>query len=122
MGTFNIPILVGDLLGGDYVETRALVDTGASYLVLPRTMLVRLGVSALERRSFVLADGRHVEYDVGMVSLRLDGRSFPVLCVFGEEGAEPILGAVALEIFGLGVDPVGQRLVPVPGRLMLLAR
>ena len=118
MGTFKVAIEVGDLQGQHYERIEALVDTGASYLALPRSLLTRLGVVEVERRPFSLADGRTVEYPLGVVSLRMDGRAFPVLCVFNEEGTEPALGTVPLETFGLAVDPVGRRLVPVPGLLM----
>ena len=38
---------------------------------------------------------------------------------FGDEDARPLIGAVTLEIFLLGVDPVGGCLMPVAGFLML---
>ncbi len=38
--------------------------------------------------------------------------------IFGDEDSQPLLGAVTLEIFRLGVDAVSQRLIPVPGLLM----
>ena len=96
---------------------RALVDTGATYLVVPSNVLTRLRCEPIERRSFALADDRIAEYDVGMVSLRLDGRTLPVLCVFGDKTTEPLLGAVALESFLLSADPVNSVLIPVLGRL-----
>ena len=37
--------------------------------------------------------------------------------VFVEEDSQPLLGAVTLEIFRLGIDPVEMRLVPVDGLL-----
>jgi clan AA aspartic protease len=117
MGTFRVPVEVGDIQGRQYIPLQALVETGATYLTLPRPLLDDLRVQALELRAFSLADSRQVDYEVGVVSLRLDGRAIPVLCVFGPEGTEPLLGAVALETFGLGVDPGTQRLVPVPGLL-----
>ena len=40
--------------------------------------------------------------------------------VFAEDGSEPLLGAVTLEIFLLAVDSVRQRLIPVRGLLMPL--
>lgn len=40
--------------------------------------------------------------------------------VFGEALAQPLLGAYALEGLRLAPDPVGRRLVPVPGLLMEL--
>ena len=118
MGTFKVPVQVGDPGGGRVERVEALVDTGASYLALPGSMLRRLNIPEAETRTFGLADGRSVERAVGIVSLRLDGRSLPVLCVFNDEGTEPILGAVALETFGLGVDPMAQKLVPVRGYLL----
>ena len=118
MGTFSVPVEVGDANGHRFLPMEALVDTGATYLVVSRRVLESLGVEPLERGPFSLANGHIVEYDIGLVSLRLEGRLLPVLCVFGDEDSEPLLGAVALESFRLAPDPVGQRLVPVPGRLM----
>jgi hypothetical protein len=37
--------------------------------------------------------------------------------IFGPEGAAPLLGATTLDLFNLVVDPVGRRLMPVPGLL-----
>ena len=70
-----------------------------------------------ERRPFLLADECEVEYEVGHVQVRLDGRTGFTVVIFGEEGAASLLGAVTLEEFGLSADPVRQRLVRVPGLL-----
>ncbi len=118
MGTFSVSVEVGDLSGKRYVAIDALVDTGGTYLVVGRDVLDSLGVQPAEQRRFAVADGREVTYDVGDVSLRLDGRDHPVLAVFGERGPRPLLGSVPLEVFGLGIDPVRQRLVRVAGLLM----
>ncbi len=77
-----------------------------------------MSVRVLERRPFTLSDGRTVEYDMGVVALRIDGWTFPMVCVFGDAETQPLLGAVALETFGLAADPVGRRLIPVPGLLI----
>ena len=119
MGTFSVEIEIGDPAGERWKSVEALVDTGATYPVIPRPLLESLAVPRLERRPFALADGRTVEYDVGIATLRIDDRSLPILCVFGEPGSQPLLGAVALETFGLAADPVGRKLIPVPGLLML---
>ncbi len=37
------------------------------------------------------------------------------MVLFGDEGSLPLLGAYTLEGFGLAADPVGKRLIPVPG-------
>lgn len=43
----------------------------------------------------------------------------PPLVVFGDPDTLPLLGAYALEGFGLAPDPVNRRLIPVPGLLVL---
>ena len=113
MGTFHVTISVGDLHATRSQTVEALVDTGSTYLTLPRPLLVSLTVAPVERRPFELGDGRTVEYEVGQVNLGLDGRAFVVVCVFGDANAEPLLGSVPLETFGLAVAPVGQRLLPM---------
>lgn len=118
MGTFTIPIEVGDLDGHRFEDLDALVDTGASYLAVPRAVLESLDVPVTEQRLFAMADGRKELFDLGDVLLRLDGRAHPVITVFGKEGTRALLGAVPLETFGLQVDPYHKRLVPMTGLLM----
>lgn len=116
MGSFSQPItLVGP--AGE-ITLEALVDTGATHTWIPSDVLQRLG-AAPARYPFVMADGRTVEYGVGQVLARIDGRQWLTLCIFGESGTEPLLGVVTLEEFGLGVDPVNKQLIPVSGRLKL---
>ena len=88
--------------------------------MLPDGLLRGLGIEVIESVSFKLADERVVEvveYEVGEARLRLDGRERTTLIVFGPDDAAPLLGATSLELFNLGMDPVGQSLVPVPGLL-----
>ena len=116
--TFYVAVEISSLAGGPAERVEALVDTGSTYLSAPAPLLDSLGVRRIERRPFKLADGRVTESDLGRVLLAIDGREYPVLCVFAEPGSEPLLGAVALETFGLAPDPVARRLVPVPGLRM----
>ncbi len=118
MSTFSVTIQVGDLQGQRYESLEALVDTGSSHLVVPRPMLERLGVSVEERLPFELADKRIVEYDVGQVRVRIDGRERFTTVVFGGPGTDSLLGSSTLELFNLGVDPVRRRLISLPGLLM----
>ena len=118
MGTFHITLAVGDPQGESYVPVEALVDTGATYTMLPASMLQNLGVVPHDRAEFELADGNVAEMDIGRTWVRIDGRSEIVPIIFGEKGTTGLLGAVTLEIFRLGVDLVRQELIPVRGLLM----
>ena len=115
MGTFRVTIEIGDPRGERWKTVDALVDTGASDTFAPRSLLARLGLKSEERWPFRRADDREVEYDVAQTQIRIAGRTRSTLVAFEEEGSEPMLGASTLEMFHLGVDPVGRRLIPVPG-------
>ena len=118
MGTFTVMLGVGDPQGRRYEEVEVMVDSGAAYTVLPASLLEGLGVEPHEDRGFVLADGHRVERGFGRTWLRLDGRQDVSPVVFWDEDSMPLLGAVTLEIFGLSIDPVNGRLVPVDAYLL----
>jgi clan AA aspartic protease len=120
MGMFEVRMEVGDLPTTQWIELDALVDSGASDTRVPRSILERLGIRPQERWPFRMADERQVEYDVGVAFVRIEGRAAPSTVVFGEEGSSPLLGATTLEMLRLGIDLVGQRLIPVPGVFMEL--
>lgn len=117
MGAFRVAIEIGDPQGRRFEPIEALVDTGATYTWVPRSILERLGVQPTEERPFILADGRQLSYGMAWTMVRLNGKAQPTLVVLGEEGTESLLGVVTLEEFGLGVDAVNQRLIPTPGLL-----
>jgi clan AA aspartic protease len=94
-----------------------LVDTGATYMLLPPEVVAGLGLSIVEERPAELASGERVTYGVGSVWVRIDDRAFPTVFVAGPRGCPALLGAVTLEAFGLAADPVHQRLFPVLAHL-----
>jgi clan AA aspartic protease len=118
MGTFRVVIQIGDPAGERWETVEALVDTGATYTMVPASLLERLGVTIHASDTFEMADGRRVEHDIGQSWIRVGGRSVVTLLVFGNAEAAPLLGAYSLEGLRLAPDPIGRRLVPVPGLLM----
>ena len=116
--TFSYSVKIRDAAGQQFETVEAWVDTGASYTLLPSGMLRRLGYSPTHHRSFQLADGTVVEMGLCQVPLRVGQETAIVSCVFGEEESEPLMGATALEEFGLGVDPINHTLVPIVLKLL----
>ena len=116
MGTFSVTIEVGDLHGQRFEEMEALVDTGATATMVAASVLEELGITPTKRQIFEYANGVH-ELDMAPVMVRIDGEETPTWVIFGEEGTSPILGAHASEGLLLGVDPYGQRLIPMLGLL-----
>ena len=113
MGTFNVQIEVGDPGGQNYETVEAMVDSGAMYTFLPPSLLNKLGVVPHTKRGFVLADGSRIERGFSSTWVRMNGEAQMSPVVFGDENAIPLLGAVTLEIFAMGIDPVRKRLISV---------
>ena len=121
MGTFAVQLEVADPEGRQFETVEAMVDSGATYTTLPTSMLERLGVVPHGVRRFVLADGSRVERGFGRTWMRLDGSEDISPVVFWDDGVQPLLGAVTLEIFSLGIDPVNERLIPVDAFMLASA-
>ena len=112
MGTFHHTITVSPKDGLRRLELDALVDTGSTYTMIPATELEALGVTPEWTSVFELADGSRSEYQLAEVQIGINGESRTTICIFGDQGSTPLLGAYTLEGFGLAVDPVNGKLTP----------
>ena len=117
MGTFAVSIGVGNPEGERFESVEALVDTGASYTMIPGSILRALGVEPHTQFNFIMADGSYIEREVGRTWVRIGDQSEITLVVFANEDAEPLLGAYTLQGMPLAVDTPNERLVSVPGLL-----
>lgn len=114
MGTFSV---TAEIFASDPArppETIALmVDTGATYTCLPRLLLEHLGYQPVGRRQVIFANGTEAEWDVTIITIAVLGSQLPTLCFMAPNSSPGLLGAVTLEEFGLGVDSIAKRLIPV---------
>jgi predicted aspartyl protease len=117
MGTFSVPIEIGNSAGTRFEPVDALVDTGASYTLLPASLLRQLGVPAHDRVPLILAGGCRILRDVGRTWIRVGEKSEVTLMVFGNDDAKALLGGYALQGLLLAVDTPNEQLVPLPGSL-----
>ncbi len=100
------------LAAGQEEELTILVDTGATYSVISPALADRLGVARFQKKQNVaLADGRHLEAEVGLVMVEIGDRSAAATVVILDTD-EPLLGVEALESLGLAVDPTTGTLKP----------
>ena len=75
MGTFKWSLRVASMDGHRSREVEATVDTGAAYTTLPGSLLRELGVEPMDKRRFLLADGRRIWMDIGHAWATIDGES-----------------------------------------------
>ena len=112
MAAFRVTIEIAPMDQSRFEQIDALVDTGATYTVVPRDVLERLGIMPQFRRRFRVVDGRVVELDMAWAVVRVEGQMTYTICVFGEPETDVLLGRVTLQSLGLKVDTLKQRLVP----------
>lgn len=97
-----------------------LVDSGAAYSVVPRTLLKKLGIRPESTESFFLANGEEITREIGNALFEYHGRVRASPVIFGEEGDSNLLGVVTLEALGFVLDPLRRELRPMPMVLMAL--
>lgn len=95
-----------------------LIDTGAWHSLLPVDVWRKLGLKALDRQVFTLADGTHIERSISECRLTFQGKRRYVPVILGRPGDDALLGATTLEILGLVFDPLSRTLKPMRGVLM----
>jgi clan AA aspartic protease len=95
-------------------DVEFLVDSGATYSLVPSEILVSLGIESHSIREFVLGNGEFVQRRMGTATFQYIGIRGDSLVMFGEPGDAPLLGATTLEGFGLILDPFRRELKPLP--------
>ena len=95
------------------MDAKALVDSGANDLCIPRQVALQLKLDPVEQRIVTLADGRREKVDyVGPVLVEVFGRrAFTGAMVMGET---VLLGAIPMEAMDVLIDPRRQKLIPNP--------
>jgi len=109
MGHVYADIVVKGSKGAERLS-RVLVDTGATYTVLPQRVLDEIGAWGPMREVEIgLGDGRKVTgqaYGVVIGIEDVEGPTISLAC----EGAQTVIGVETLESLGLRLDPTTGRL------------
>jgi predicted aspartyl protease len=102
---------------GKRATLKFLVDSGATYTLLPYKIWRAIGLKPIGSVKCILADGTEVERKLSecRIALPQGQRYTPVM--LGEKGGEALSGAVTLKILGLILNPYSRELQPM--RMML---
>lgn len=115
MGITNVKAIVGNPADSSRTrEIEFLVDSGATYSLVPAEILSELKITPHSVREFVLGNGEFVTRRLGTATFEYLGIRGDSLVMFGEAGDAPLLGATTLEGFGLILDPFRRELKPLP--------
>jgi len=100
-------------LSGKKENVKFLVDSGATYSLLPKSVWEGIGLAPKRKLTFTLADGTTVERSVSEAYVILPQGEAHTPVILGEEGDEALLGVVTLEILGLVFNPFSRTLHPM---------
>lgn len=103
---------------GKEETVRFLIDSGATYSLLPKSAWEAIALVPKRELSFSLADGTLVRRHVSECYIVLPQGEGHTPVILGEPADEALLGVVTLEILGLVFNPFSRTLQPMR---MLLA-
>jgi clan AA aspartic protease len=96
-------------VAGQAVELEAVVDTGATFSKIPKSVAAKLGLEARYETEIELADGRITKRKLTLVEIEIEGIRRPVLVTIGEE-EKSLVGYTTLEFLGFKVNPITRKL------------
>lgn len=115
MGLTYADIEAENLFSKHRMAIRALVDSGAVFMIIPEHIAIQLGydLEEVSRREVILADGSRKSVPmVGPLRVHFAGRYCDLSAlVFGDEA---LFGAVPMEMMDLVVHPATQTLTVNP--------
>ena len=116
MGMFQVRVRVSNPKElSRFFEENFWVDTGALYSFVPEDRLNEIGILPLRTREVILADGRRDRRLLGEAVLAVPQLNESLTCpvIFAPKASLYLLGATALENFGVQADPTTQQLKPI---------
>ena len=116
MGMFQIRVRVSNPADRSrFFDENFWVDTGALYSFVPEQRLKEIGLTPLRARELILADGRRDRRLLGEAVLTIPQLDESLTCpiIFAPADSLYLLGATALENFGVQADPTTQQLRPI---------
>ena len=116
MGMFQVRVKVANPKQPEKnFEEMFWVDTGALYTFIPEDRLVSIDLKPLRARELILADGRRDRRMLGeaLLSVAELGETLTCPVLFAPGGSLYLLGATALENFGVEADPAEKKLKPI---------
>ena len=113
MGHTWVEIEVSDMNKKESAKVKALVDTGATLTVLPKTFAEKLRIKAIREEKIMTGAGT-VKVERGRAWIKLKDKEGPFDVWISDIIDKVLLGVVVLQSLGFKVDPVTETLKERP--------
>lgn len=94
-------------------ENEVVVDTGAAYTSLPKSLLLRAGIPIRGKKILRLANGQQIEREYDPCEIWVINSWVGTTVLFAEEQDIPLLGSNTMNDASVEVDLQNKKLVPV---------
>lgn len=102
---------------GKRAPVRLMVDSGASYSLLPEDVWKAIELEPTREMTFILADGTQIVRSISRCWMSLEHGEDYTPVILGEPGDDGLLGVITLEILGLVLNPFNRTLQPMRGMM-----
>jgi len=97
------------------IEVEAVIDTGATMVVLPQNIVDELMLKKIREVKVRYANNSTESKSIyGVVTIEIKGRTGNFDVLAEAEGSQPLIGQVVVEILDFVVDPRTRTLIPNP--------
>ena len=114
----DIALAKRHLIGEEEIKKMTVnmaVDSGAYMMAINETIQAQLGLSFIEKRKAIMADGSVNEYDVvGPIQVKFANRTASCSAMVLQGDNEPLLGAIPMEEMDVIIHPRRQELLVNP--------
>ncbi|MCL5991210.1 MAG: aspartyl protease family protein [Bacteroidetes bacterium] len=116
MGMFQKRVKVFNPIDNNkFFEENFWIDTGALYTLIPQNMLEKIDFEPEGTKNLIFANGKTDRKLLPISKFEIEGLPDRITCpvIAGSTGSLYLLGATALENFGVEADPINKELKPI---------
>ncbi|MEM3545704.1 MAG: retroviral-like aspartic protease family protein [Candidatus Bathyarchaeia archaeon] len=110
VGHVEVDVRIGDLDGKKFKEVKALVDTGATFTVLPENVARELNLPLMGEKVRVSTAKGYDELELTHALIEIDGKRRIVPVLVSRHIERTLLGVITLEAMQLRVNPITEKL------------
>ena len=110
MGHVEVDVLIGDIEGRRAIKVRALVDTGATFTIIPEDIAGKLDLKPTGERVRVLTARGYDELDLTHALIEINGKRRIMPVLVSKYIDRVLIGVITLEAMQLYVNPTTRKL------------
>jgi len=110
MGHVEVDVKIGNLVGKEFTEVKVLVDTGATFTVIPESVAKELNLTPVGERVRVSTAERADELELTHAIIEINGRRRIMPILVSKHIDRALLGVITLEAMQLRLNPLTGKL------------